>query len=266
MNVFSLKSVVSACLLTAGLVSASAIAEDVSGPKSAPKKPIILDLSAIDTTADPCTDFYQYACGNWKKNNPTPPDQVRWGRFNELTEYNNYLLYSELKAAAEAPKTPLQKKYGDYFAACMNADLANKQGAKPIEPALKTIADWNDKKKLATLLGVTEEKYAQGYFFGFGSGQDQKDSTKQIGELDQAGLGLPDRDYYLNPDDRSKKLREQYVAHVTKMFVLLGDTPERAAKEAQSVLTIETALAEGSMARVDRRTPANVYHIKTIAE
>jgi putative endopeptidase len=266
MNVFSLKSVVSACLLTAGLVSASAIAEDVSGPKSAPKKPIILDLSAIDTTADPCTDFYQYACGNWKKNNPTPPDQVRWGRFNELTEYNNYLLYSELKAAAEAPKTPLQKKYGDYFAACMNADLANKQGAKPIEPALKTIADWNDKKKLATLLGVTEEKYAQGYFFGFGSGQDQKDSTKQIGELDQAGLGLPDRDYYLNPDDRSKKLREQYVAHVTKMFVLMGDAPERAVKEAQSVLTIETALAEGSMARVDRRTPANVYHIKTIAE
>jgi putative endopeptidase len=171
-----------------------------------------------------------------------------------------------LKAAAEAPKTPLQKKYGDYFAACMNADLANKQGAKPIEPALKTIADWNDKKKLATLLGVTEEKYAQGYFFGFGSGQDQKDSTKQIGELDQAGLGLPDRDYYLNPDERSKKLREQYVAHVTKMFVLMGDAPERAAKEAQSVLTIETALAEGSMARVDRRTPANVYHIKTIAE
>jgi putative endopeptidase len=262
----SSKFAVSLLMLTAGLISSSAVAEDVSGPKSAPKKPIILDLSAIDTTADPCVDFYQYACGNWRKNNPIPADQVRWGRFNELTEYNNYLLYSELKAAADAPKTPLQKKYGDYFAACMNADLSNKMGAKPIEPALKTIAEWNDRKKLATLLGTTEEKYAQGYFFGFGSGQDQKDSTKQIGELDQAGLGLPDRDYYLNPDDRSKKLREQYVAHVTKMFVLLGDTPEQAAKEAQNVLAIETALAEGSMSRVDRRTPANVYHVKTIAE
>ncbi|WP_245632125.1 M13 family metallopeptidase [Edaphobacter aggregans] len=225
-----------------------------------------MDLSAIDTTADPCTDFYKYACGNWLKNNPIPSDQVRWGRFNELSEYNNYLLYSELKAAADAPKTTLQKKYGDYFAACMNADLANKLGAKPIEPVLKTIAEWNDRKKLATLLGTTEDKYGVDYFFGFGSGQDQKDSTKQIGELDQAGLGLPDRDYYLNSDERSRKLREQYVAHVTKMFVLLGDTPEQAAKEAQSVLAIETALAEASMSRVDRRTPANVYHIKTIAE
>jgi len=266
MNVKSLKSAVSLSILAAGLISSPAVAEDVSGPKSAPKKPIILDLAAIDKTADPCVDFYQYACGNWKKNNPIPADQVRWGRFNELTEYNNYLLYSELKAAADGPKTPLQKKYGDYFAACMNADLSSKLGAKPIEPGLKTIADWNDRKKLATLLGTTEEKYAQGYFFGFGSGQDQTDSTKQIGELDQAGLGLPDRDYYLNPDDRSKKLREQYVAHVTKMFTLLGDSPEQAAKEAQNVLAIETALAQGSMPRVDRRTPANVYHIKTIAE
>jgi len=266
MNVKSLKSAVSLSILAAGLISSPAVAEDVSGPKSAPKKPIILDLAAIDKTADPCVDFYQYACGNWKKNNPIPADQVRWGRFNELTEYNNYLLYSELKAAADGPKTPLQKKYGDYFAACMNADLSNRLGAKPIEPGLKTIADWNDRKKLATLLGTTEEKYAHGYFFGFGSGQDQTDSTKQIGELDQAGLGLPDRDYYLNPDDRSKKLREQYVAHVTKMFTLLGDSPEQAAKEAQNVLAIETALAQGSMPRVDRRTPANVYHIKTIAE
>jgi putative endopeptidase len=266
MSVTSSKSAVSLLILAAGLALSPAVAEDVSGPKSAPKKPIILDLSAIDKTADPCVDFYQYACGNWKKNNPIPADQVRWGRFNELTEYNNYLLYSELKAAADAPKTQLQKKYGDYFAACMNAELSNKLGAKPIEPALKTIADWSDRKKLATLLGTTEEKYAQGNFFGFGSGQDQKDSTKQIGELDQAGLGLPDRDYYLNPDDRSKKLREQYVAHVTKMFTLLGDSPEQAAKEAQNILAIETALAQGSMPRVDRRTPANVYHIKTIAE
>src|SRR5947209_20415236 len=113
-------------MLAASLFSAISVAEDVSGPKSAPTKPSSLDLSAIDTTADPCIDFYRYACGNWMKNNPIPSDQVRWGRFNELTEYNNYLLYSELKAAADAPKTPLQKKYGDYFAACMNADLANK--------------------------------------------------------------------------------------------------------------------------------------------
>lgn len=120
--------------------------ESTAGPKSEPKKPVSLDLSAIDTTADPCTDFYQYACGNWKKNNPIPADQTRWGRFNELAERNNYLLYNDLKAAADSPKTPLQKKYGDYFAACMNVDLAEKLGAKPIEPVLNAIAAWNDKR------------------------------------------------------------------------------------------------------------------------
>ena len=262
---FTLSKSLIALALGAAMIPAAG-AEDASGPKSAPKKPVIFDMTAIDTSADPCVDFYQYACGNWKKNNPIPGDQTRWGRFNELAEYNNYLLYSDLKAAADAPKTPLQKKYGDYFAACMNVDLANKQGAKPIEPILKTIADWNDRKKLAALFGETEDKYAIGFIFAFGSDQDQKDSTKQIGEIDQAGLGLPDRDYYLSQDDRSKKLRDQYQEHIAKMFTLLGDTPEQAAKEAQSVLAIETALAQGSMPRVDRRVPANVYHIMTIDE
>jgi putative endopeptidase len=240
--------------------------ESTAGPTSAPKKPVSFDLSAIDKTADPCTDFYQYACGNWKKNNPIPPDQTRWGRFNELAERNNYLLYQDLKAAADAPKTPLQKKYGDFFAACMNVDLADKLGAKPIEPALKTIDTWNDKKALAALLGQLSNGYSEQFFFNFGSGQDQKDATKQIAELDQGGLGLADRDYYLNEDERSKKLRAQYVEHVTKMFILVGDTPEKAAEEAKNVLAVETALAAGSMSRVDRRTPANVYHVMPIAE
>ncbi len=238
--------------------------QSTAGPTSEPKKPISLDLSAIDKTADPCTDFYQYACGNWKKSNPIPADQTRWGRFNELAERNNYLLYNDLKVAADNPKTPLQKKYGDYFAACMNVDLAEKLGAKPIEPVLNAIAAWNDKKKLASLMEETEKNYALGFFFDFRSSQDQKDSTQQIGDLDQAGLGLPDRDYYLNQDERSKTIRTQYEAHVAKMFVLLGDTPEKAAEEAKSVLAIETALAQASMSRVDRRTPANVYHIMTI--
>ncbi|MDE1175984.1 MAG: M13 family metallopeptidase [Edaphobacter sp.] len=264
MNVSLLKSLAAASLLT--IAMSPSYAEDPSGPASVPKKPIIFDLSAIDKTADPCTDFYQYACGNWKKNNPIPGDQTRWGRFNELAEYNNYLLYSDLKSAADAPKTPLQKKYGDYFAACMNVSLADQLGAKPIQPILATIAGWNDRKKLAALFGTTEAQYSTGYLFDFSSDQDQKDATKQIGEIDQAGLGLPDRSYYLEQDERSKKLREQYLEHITKMFTLVGDSPEQAAKEAQHALDIETALAQGSMSRVDRRVPANVYHIMTIAE
>jgi len=126
------KSLASFLVLSTGMcLGQSFVGSDMApGPTTEPKKPIIFDLSAIDKTADPCVDFYQYACGNWVKNNPVPSDQSRWGRFNELAERNNYLLYVELKAAADAPKTPLQKKYGDYFAACMNDDLADKLGAR----------------------------------------------------------------------------------------------------------------------------------------
>ncbi|NYF79271.1 M13 family metallopeptidase [Granulicella arctica] len=262
------RSLVPVFLLSSGLCFGQAIlvADMPSGPVKEPAKPISFDLSAIDKTADPCTDFYQYACGNWKKNNPIPADQTRWGRFNELAERNNYLLYQDLKAAADAPKTPLQKKYGDYFAACMNVDEANKLGAKPIEPALGKVAAFEDKAKLAMLVTELSRHDGVRLFFGFGSDQDQKDSTKQIGEFEQGGLSLPDRDYYLKDDARSAKIREQYVAHVTAMFVLLGDSPEKAAAEAKSVMTIETALAKGSMPRVELRDPKNVYHVMTIAQ
>src|SRR5580698_5707696 len=119
-----------------------------SGPTAVPQKPISFDVSAIDKTADPCTDFFQYACGNWNKANPIPADQVRWGRFNELAEYNNYLLYNELKAAAEAPKDSLQKKYGDYFAACMNTELVDKLGVTPLQPELALIEGLKGNKDL----------------------------------------------------------------------------------------------------------------------
>jgi len=247
------------------LGSLPAIAQ-VSAPTAEPKQPVSFDLSGIDKTADPCTDFYQYACGNWKKSNPIPADQTRWGRFNELAERNNYLLYQQLKAAADSPKTPLAKKYGDFFAACMDKPLADKLGYTPLDAQFKAIADFNDPKKFATFAGMMEDRYAQGFFFGFGSDQDQKDASKVIGEVDQAGLALPDRDYYLQNDERMTKIREQYLEHMKKMFALIGDTPEQAAAEAKAVLAVETELAQGSMSRVARRNPNNVYHIMTIAQ
>ncbi len=241
-------------------------ADTAPGPTTEPKKPIIFDVTAIDKTVDPCVDFYQYACGNWLKKNPIPADQARWSRFNELAERNNYLLYEELKVAADNPKTPLQKKYGDYFAACMNDELADKLGATPVAPVMKTIASLKDKKELGAMVGELQARYAVGAFYQLGVQQDQKDSSSQIVNTGQGGITLPDRSYYLGQDARSQKLRGEYVEHVTKMFVLLGDTPERAAEEAKSVMSIETALAKGAIDRVELRDPAKRYHPMTLVE
>ncbi len=262
------KCLASFLVLSTGMcVGQSFVGADMpDGPTSEPKKPIIFDVSAIDKTADPCVDFYQYACGNWLKQNPIPADQARWGRFNELAERNNYLLYEELKAAADAPKTPLQKKYGDYFAACMNEDLANKLGAKPVEPVMKTIASLQDKKQLSATVAELQAKYAVGTFYQLGVQQDQKDSSNQIVNAGQGGITLPDRSYYIDAGPRSQKIRQQYVDHLTKMFVLLGDTPDKAAEEAASVMSIETALAKGAIDRVELRDPDKRYHIMTLAE
>ncbi len=267
----NLKSPSLACLLllSSGLCFGQSLmttTDNGSAPTSEPKKPIIFDLSAIDKTVDPCTDFYKYACGNWVKNNPIPSDQVRWGRFNELAERNNYLLYADLKAAADAPKSALQKKYGDYFAACMNVDLADKLGAAPLKPQMAAIAGLKDKKQLAALVSELHDTYAVPVFYFLGVQQDQKDSSQQIATTMQGGLTLPDRDYYLTDDARSQKIREQYVEHVTKMFMLLGDSAEKAAAEAKDVMSVETALAKGSTSRVELRNPANRYHMMTIAE
>src|SRR5579872_45995 len=224
------------------------------------------DPAALDRSADPCADFYQFSCGNWIKNNPIPADQSAWGRFNEFAERNRVILRGILESAAKAAnRTPNEQKIGDYYASCMDEAAINQKGVAALKPEFDRIATLKDKADLPAVLAHFHREQI-GALFEFGSGPDFKNAKEVIAQADQGGLSLPDRDYYLKDDAKSVELRKGYLEHVTNMFKLLGDSPEKAAAEANAVMTIETALAKGSMDRVARREPANIYHKMTEKE
>jgi putative endopeptidase len=223
-----------------------------------------LDLSAIDKSADPCTDFYQYACGNWVKDNPIPGDQVRWVRsFSLLQERNLYELWQQLDRAAKNPAGPLEKKYGDFFAACMNVGALDRKGLESVEPALKRVSALNDSKGIATLIGELAAAGDPAPPFHLDVEPDPKDSSKHILTISESGLTLPDRQHYVG--DRAF-VRKRYQNHVVRMFMLAGDTLERAETEAAAVLGIETALARAATSRADSSDPEKRYHTYTFVD
>jgi len=224
-----------------------------------------LDVTSMDRAVDPCMDFFQYSCGGWIKSNPIPPDQSSWDTYSKMQDENRERLRAILEAAAkpDSSRDASEQKIGDYYASCMDEKTIDEKATEPLKAQLDQIMRLASKAEIADLAAAMVD---DNVLFGFDSTQDYRDASQVIAEADQGGLGLPDRDYYLKADAKSVELRKVYLVHVQKMFELLGDKPDAAAAEAQTVMRIETALAKGSMTRVERRDPKNLDHKMTSVE
>ena len=226
------------------------------------------DVLSLDRSASACQDFNQFANGGWKAKNPIPAAYARWGRFEMLAEQNNQHLHDILEGLAKRKDLKTgsnEQKLADFYSSCMDEAAVEAQGAKPLEPEMVRIAAIKD-------IGGVQEEVARFHahripaLFGFGAVQDYKNSTTVIAQAVQGGLGLPDRDYYTSDEERARKIREEYVAHVARTFQLLGSDADRAGSEARTVMAVETRLAQNSASRVQMRNPEARYNPKTKAQ
>jgi putative endopeptidase len=251
------------------LLSAAACLAQTSAPTngSEVKKSVRFSPDMLDPAIDPCNDFYAYACSRWMAQNPIPADRSSWGRFNELSERGEYILKDILEkaSAAGSNRNAIEQKIGDYYGSCMDEATIEAKGVQPLQADFKAIANLKSKKEITAEIALLHREGVNALFRP-GSGPDFKDASHVIAQVGQGGLGLPERDYYFRKDEKSEDLRKHYVAHVQKMFELLGDAPEKAAAEAKSVMDIETGLANGALDVVSRRDPAKIYHKMTRAE
>jgi predicted metalloendopeptidase len=244
----------SAAALTALALAASlAVADDTPG----------INPADMDPSAKPCENFYAYADGGWLAKNPIPADFPEWGAFSELQQRNVESLRKILEQLAREASTAApgsdERKLGDFYGACMDEKAIEAQGLSPLQPELDRIGRIASPADLQTEIARLQLGGANAVF-AFGSEQDRKNSADVIAAAFQGGLGLPDRDYYLKADDESKEIRAKYVAHMTRMFALAGDSKAKAAAAAKTVLALETRMAGASMDRVERRDSDKTYN------
>ncbi|MGB8581118.1 MAG: M13 family metallopeptidase [Candidatus Sulfotelmatobacter sp.] len=236
-----------------------------TSPSARPAQGFSLDT--IDKTIDPCVDFYQYACGNWIKNSQIPADQAQWGSFVELHERNLDILHGILEKAAAggASRNGIDQRIGDLYGSCMDEKAVDAKGIEPVKAELERIAVVKDK---AALIDEVAHVHLTGPspLFNFYSAPDLHNADQVIAYIDQGGLTLPDRDYYIKDDPDKVEKRQFMVDYATQLFTLAGQTPQQAAHSAQTVLVIETMLAVDSMDRTKRRDPKNRDHKMTREE
>ena len=258
----------------------SALPNDAGAAEESKSTPKLehFDPNLTDKELSPCDDFYKYSCKKWLTANPIPADQVYWSTGSGLQLWNENLLRETLEASSknDPKRSAVQQKIGDYWAACMDESGIEAAGLRPLQPELERIAAIKSKKEItleiAHLHHLFPGTWEQGDnqtnspFFGFTGQQDYDDASKVVAQIDQGGLSLPSRDYYIKTDEKSVATLKQFRAHVHKMFVLAGEKEAQAGGDADAVIELETALAQAQMDNVKRRDPKNINNKMSLAQ